>query len=126
MFDLKQLQTNSGWILSILLGLLLIYARSRLGRKRNQNLPPGPKGIPVFGNFFQLSKKAWNEFGKWGKEYGMVFCAPRDFSTITCIGPIVYIKVLGQGILVLNSHTAASDLFDRRAGTYSDRRFIGA
>jgi hypothetical protein len=33
----------------------------------------------------------------------------------------------GKGILVLNSHTAAVDLLDRRGGNYSNRQiFIGA
>jgi len=32
-------------------------------------LPPGPKGIPFFGNLFQLSKTPWNEFGIWSEEY---------------------------------------------------------
>lgn len=42
-------------------------------------------------------------------------------------GDIMYIKESGQGILVLNSHTAAADLLDRRGANYSDRqRFIGA
>lgn len=50
-----------------------------------------------------------------------------DANNITCRGDIMYIKESGQGILVLNSHTAAADLLDRRGANYSDRqRFIGA
>jgi len=37
----------------------------------------------------------------------------------------MYISALGKGILVLNSHKAASDLLDRRGHVYSDRpRYI--
>jgi len=37
----------------------------------------------------------------------------------------MYITALGRGILVLNSHKAATDLLDRRGHIYSDRpRFI--
>lgn len=42
------------------------------------------------------------------------------------IGDIMYFKSFGKGILVLNSHSAAVDLLDRRGGNYSDRQiFIG-
>jgi len=33
-------------------------------------LPPGPKGIPLFGNFFQLSTMPWKEFEVWKERYG--------------------------------------------------------
>jgi hypothetical protein len=33
----------------------------------------------------------------------------------------VYFNILGQRFLVLNSHKAAVELLDRRAGIYSDR-----
>ena len=33
----------------------------------------------------------------------------------------MYITAAGTGILVVNSHKAANDLFDRRGYTYSDR-----
>lgn len=42
------------------------------------------------------------------------------------LGPVVYIRVAGQGILVLNTHAAAADLLDRRGNIYGDRpRWIG-
>ena len=41
-------------------------------------------------------------------------------------GDIMYIESFGKGILVLNSHTVAVDLLDRRGGNYSNRQiFIG-
>jgi len=42
------------------------------------------------------------------------------------IGDIMYMESFGKGILVLNSHTVAVDLLDRRSGNYSNRQiFIG-
>ena len=37
---------------------------------KSGKLPPGPKGVPFFGNLFQLSKDAWVTFAEWGKQYG--------------------------------------------------------
>lgn len=49
-----------------------------------------------------------------------------DAVTMAYLGDIMYIKSVGKGILVLNSHSAAVDLLDRRGGNYSDRQtFIG-
>jgi len=36
-------------------------------------------------------------------------------------GPLVYLSVAGQKMLVLNSHKVAADLLDRRGTIYSDR-----
>jgi len=78
----SQLQTKSSAFV-ILLGLFFIWARSIYGKKRNKYLPPGPKGIPILGNFLQLSKaKPWKVFEQWGKEYGEFPFIPRfDLST---------------------------------------------
>ena len=37
------------------------------------------------------------------------------------IGDVVYLHILGQGVVVLSSHEAASDLLDKRGTIYSDR-----
>lgn len=37
------------------------------------------------------------------------------------LGPIVHINVLGQPLIILNTHKAAADLLERRAAIYSDR-----
>lgn len=49
-----------------------------------------------------------------------------EVNMISHIGDIMYIESYGKGILVLNSHTVAVDLLDRRGGNYSNRQiFIG-
>jgi hypothetical protein len=34
-------------------------------------LPPGPKGLPLVGNIFDMPyEKEWLTFAKWGETYG--------------------------------------------------------
>ena len=41
-------------------------------------------------------------------------------------GPLVYIKIVGQGAVILNSHRVATTLLEGRKSIYSDRpRFAG-
>ncbi|KAJ7769578.1 cytochrome P450 [Mycena maculata] len=73
--------------------------------KRRAKLPPGPPGVFFFGNLFQLSARVWLNFETWKTLYG----------------PVVYLDIAGQPIVVLNTPKATADLLDRRAGLYSDR-----
>jgi hypothetical protein len=41
-------------------------------------------------------------------------------------GDIVYSRVLGQHIIIINSIEVARELLDRRSAIYSDRPFIQA
>ena len=109
---------------SLSLALVSIYVLRTIKTHRTEKLPPGPKGIPFFGNLFQLSFIPWREFEVWKKQYGtsiqqssVVFKA--DF--VINPGPMVYLTVGSQGILVLNTHKVAADLLDRRGHIYSDR-----
>lgn len=55
----------------VLLGIAAVaFAVHRYTRRRHYKLPPGPKGIPFFGNTFQVPKSnEWVQYAKWGKEY---------------------------------------------------------
>ncbi|KAJ3848269.1 cytochrome P450 [Lentinula lateritia] len=100
----------SKWILLAgFVAFIYLYRRaSALGKGR---LPPGPRGLPLVGNIFQLSMEAWITFAEWKALYG----------------PLVYISVAGQSIVIMNTHQVAADLLDRRGPIYSDRpRFIVA
>ena len=34
-------------------------------------LPPGPRGLPLLGNLFDIPRKAaWKTFAEWGNAYG--------------------------------------------------------
>ena len=105
------------------IALVSIYALRTIKTYRNGKLPPGPKGLPFLGNLFQLSSMPWKEFEVWKKKYGMSIHSSAIFDAdfVLNAGPLVYLTVGGQGILVLNTHKVAADLLDRRGHIYSDR-----
>ncbi|KAJ3908142.1 cytochrome P450 [Lentinula edodes] len=87
------------------IGVILIAFRL-FKTLRSSKLPPGPTGLPVIGNLFQLpTSRPWLVFDEWMKQYG----------------PIVYLNIAGQNTIVLGTHKTAADLLDRRANIYSDR-----
>ncbi|KAF9461149.1 cytochrome P450 [Collybia nuda] len=74
-------------------------------RRQSKTRPPGPVGLPLVGNVFDLpgSREAEN-IAALGDKYG----------------DIVFLEVFGQPIVMLNSQ-AALDLLDKRGSLYSDR-----
>ncbi|KZT58473.1 cytochrome P450 [Calocera cornea HHB12733] len=90
--------------------VLVLAVASDIRRKRSSRLPPGPPGLPIFGNALQLSFKfLWYQLDDWSKQYG----------------PMYTIWLMGQPFVVLNSVDAAADLLDRNSPVTSDRpRFI--
>ncbi|KAF8588294.1 cytochrome P450 [Ramaria rubella] len=69
-------------------------------------LPPGPPGLPVIGNFFDIPKeREWEAPTRWARKYG----------------DLVSIKIMGEPVVFINSLEAAHDLFDKRGAMYSDR-----
>ncbi|KAJ3991490.1 cytochrome P450 [Lentinula boryana] len=96
----------------ILIGLLFVTALFILrtilnGVQSRKQLPPGPKGLPVLGNILQLGagSQIWLTFDRWKYKYGL----------------IMYLNMVGQNIIVLNTQAAATELLEQQLAIYSDR-----
>ncbi|KAF8498385.1 cytochrome P450 [Hysterangium stoloniferum] len=82
----------------------LLWNRSRLSK--HITLPPGPPRRPIVGNLYDLPKiHEWETYTSWAKQYG----------------DVVYVRVLQQQMIFVNSVSAAKELFEKRSSIYSDR-----
>lgn len=94
--------------------------------KRNASsppLPPGPRRLPLIGNVLDMpASHGWLTFAQWGEKYGMppVGQSQRTSDSLRA-GDIVYVNLLGQSILILNSAKAAVELLEKKSTIYSDR-----
>ncbi|KAK0479597.1 cytochrome P450, partial [Armillaria novae-zelandiae] len=81
----------------------------RRTRRSITPFPPGPRGLPLIGNLFDMpSEKEWLTFAEWGVKYG----------------DIVSVSILGQRMVAINSIQTAIDLLDKKSLVSSDRPFV--
>ncbi|GJE86534.1 cytochrome P450 [Phanerochaete sordida] len=91
-------------ILTLAVTVLLIQLYRKL--QQRSPYPPGPRGLPLIGNVLDMpTSHEWRRFAEWGEKYG----------------DIVYLNLLGQPMVILNSAPHASALLDKRGDVYSDR-----
>ncbi|KAI0032588.1 cytochrome P450, partial [Vararia minispora EC-137] len=69
-------------------------------------LPPGPRGLPIVGNLFDMpTKSPWTAFAEWGKKWG----------------GIISVTIFGRTIIIINDAKIAVDLLTGRDDVYCDR-----
>ncbi|EGN98959.1 hypothetical protein SERLA73DRAFT_181707 [Serpula lacrymans var. lacrymans S7.3] len=93
--------------LDIALAALGVYLIKRLFQAKSRlPLPPGPKGVPILGNIFEMpSEKAWLAFEKLSEKHG-------NLSSM---------NIFGHCLILVNSAAIAEELLDKRSVSYSDR-----
>ncbi|TDL29032.1 cytochrome P450 [Rickenella mellea] len=92
--------------IAVLVSVLWIGSWLRSRRRNGYPLPPGPKGIPIVGNVFDMPKSDIAlAILNWGKKYG----------------ELIYVEIVGKPMLFLNSFNDAVELLEKRSLWYSDR-----
>ncbi|KAG1861718.1 cytochrome P450 [Suillus subalutaceus] len=101
--------------LAILAGIPLSFvavtALRRFIKKRQNNpsLPPGPVPLPLLGNVLSIdAQEPWLTYTEWGATYG----------------DLVFMRHLGEEMVVINSQHIAEALLDKRSRIYSDRPYL--
>ncbi|XP_009786696.1 cytochrome P450 76A1-like [Nicotiana sylvestris] len=98
------------WSIIILLPALILLITKKKSSSSNIKLPPGPPGLPIFGNMFDLAgsepyKKAANLKQKYG--------------------PIVWLKIgPSMNTIIVQTAQAAAELFKNHDVTFADRYIV--
>ncbi|KAH9834604.1 cytochrome P450 [Rhodofomes roseus] len=92
---------------AISLVLLAAFVAAALATRRKRPLPPGPKGLPLLGNIYDVPKsREWLAYQRWSQQYD---------------SDVIYLNLAGTPVVVVNTIDAAYELFERRSALYSDR-----
>lgn len=93
-------------VLSLFSLLLWYQFRYRFRTPPGARLPPGPRGLPLLGNHFDVPRKRpWLTYTEWAKTYG----------------DVVYMEIYSGPVIIVNSAKAAIELFEKRSINYADR-----
>ncbi|KAH9940671.1 cytochrome P450 [Amylocystis lapponica] len=90
------------------IGLLLLFlADSFLRRRSKTPLPPGPPGLPLLGNVFDIpSDREWIKYKEWSDQYK---------------SDVISLRAFGTRLVILNSVESTQELFFKRGSIYSSR-----
>ncbi|KAJ6598102.1 cytochrome P450 [Mycena vulgaris] len=80
--------------------------RSREARSKRARLPPGPKGYPIIGNYYDLPAEGSHlQYSEWKKSHG----------------DLIFLSILGRNILVCISRETVMDILHKRGANSADR-----
>lgn len=99
----------------------LVFSATFTSTVAARPLPPGPR-IGWFSGVKLPKAYQWLTYAKWRHIYGK-YQIPRPVrhSNFPLLGDIIYLRIFGNPIMVINSAQVAEDLLERRSKTYSSR-----
>ncbi|KAG1829819.1 cytochrome P450 [Suillus variegatus] len=99
-------------ILAVLLAsfAVITHLKRFIRNRRNKpHLPPGPVPLPLLGNVLSINtKEPWLTYTEWAATYG----------------DLLFVRLLGQEVVVINSQHVAEALLGKRARIYCDRPYL--
>lgn len=106
--------------------LFLLVRRQSANPLRRFPLPPGPKTSWLGRvNLPTPAEYPWKQYAKWRKTYGMfsrfAFDDLRGRRSRVITGDVIYLSVLRNPIIILNTREAARALLEKRGGLYASR-----
>ncbi|CAM8925002.1 unnamed protein product [Rhodiola kirilowii] len=93
------------WLLLILLLSMSLLIRHLTTRRHRHNLPPGPPGVPIFGNLFDLGSAPHEELTKMKDKYG----------------DVLWLNLGAVSTMVIQSASAAAEFFKNHDATFAER-----
>ncbi|KAG5583053.1 hypothetical protein H5410_053680 [Solanum commersonii] len=93
----------------ILLPVLILFFSQKKSTKCSYKLPPGPPGLPIFGNMFELGKVPYKKMSVLQQKYGPVLGLKLGTST---------------NLMVVQTAQAAAELFKNHDTSFADRPMV--
>lgn len=93
------------WSIVLVCVPIFAFLRRQKCRSTRQRLPPGPRGLPLVGNMFDLGTMPHRTLAELGNKHG----------------PLIWLRLGSQRVLVILTECAAAEFFKHHDLSFADR-----